>query len=312
VDEVLIPVVEHGRWRLTATPEDLQDIADEIRPPPDHAAIVDESLQDERQTLTHSNIQSVETAPRPHQQQLGLSQPIATVDLEPRTPRQLSGFSEPIATMNMEPQLPPSQDANANSTSPTTPPKPTSPTKHTSPTKPATPTDPEAPTGPSLHFPMPDATEVPADFDPCKYYRSRMAELGKSVAPKTLATGAAMSTKQIFEHIVPVVRDLNELHQPGNGYTVLEGVEGDLEMSEPDQEFGMHDHFCLFLHEFRGRTFLLLFQTAHAQTTVYVVDPAPWTINQGQRIALRESVHNYLGDFVDVPVSRKNAGKIYE
>lgn len=279
VNQVVIPVVEHGRWRLSVGRDELQEIVREISPSPQKA-------KDQGQSAVDVDVetQTTETVSRPPQQPLKLYNPVSTIGTAPRLPN--------------KPTSPPKTTSPSKLTSPT---KPMSSTKPTSPGKPAAFARLEVPKAPQVESCHPDATLIPPDFDPCNYYRTKLAELRQTATALENPSPVRLNTEQMFYRIAPVVRALNELYPSGEGFT-LYATEEHLTVSQLDSNIVHHDQIVVRLHKYGDRTLLLLLQFFQDEVTAHVIDPAPWSWTPEQRDDLFQSVLGLAGLFnIDEP-----------
>jgi hypothetical protein len=254
-NNVVIPVVRHGGWRLGSSLQQVRALANPINPP----AVIPPAVNPPAGLVLS---------------------PITGKGISPKLP------GDPLAFLNGFGQTKPADStATGTETSSGLPPSGDPPIDQKTGASPP-------PAKPVKHS-VADQNEIPEDFDPCEYLHTALAELGESTALAEIPVENGVAATQVFETIAPVVRALNELHPPGQGFTFCDLQEAQLSVLNGD--FSDHDQFVLHLHPFEERTVLMLVQFADVVGTIHVLDTKPVESEPDVRERLVASVHNRLG-----------------
>jgi hypothetical protein len=312
-DTVVRMLVGEGGWRLASTQEQLQErydrlITPEISPKSNMRSSMVEQAPDGTAILPPS-VRESRVQPPP-------KSPETTIPSEPVMPAPSTSLPEQVSPSLSEPHtlsLPGTSLPSQNAEQPNCASRPTLAAEKGPDTKTSA--------AISLSKPEPAATNTKPSsgsilsqnsttkvqcnnlgenshkFDPCDYFRTRVGELIKDRSVNvTLAKGSekkGMSLISIYQSIAPVIRALNELHPPGQGFTLTES-DGRVVTSEVNPPINFHDRVVLRLHSFAGRNLLLLLQfeqeEAERHATVHVLDSGSRLVPPEQREELHASI----------------------
>jgi hypothetical protein len=158
--------------------------------------------------------------------------------------------------------------------------------------------DPPAPPPKVLH-PQQDYEEIPEDFNPCEYLDTRLKVLAEEritgstpESESEQVVPSMLSSSDVFLRIEPVSRAINELLQPGVGFTLLD-FDG---FTRYSTNAPLLDPVVLVVYQKKEHVILVTFQdegeVGNVRTVARVMDSAPWTFAATERAAIHEHLHD--------------------